>query len=221
MKEGNSSDLIVNGMGNFSGGTYRNIEINGTGSIRGDVECEEFECSGMAKVTGNLKAGAMTADGMSKFDGNVECGKLRVDGTLGISHSLKADEVELDGMVNVKGDLTAESFKSSGSFTVGGLLNAETIDIGMEMRCQAGEIGGEDIKVHMDRAGIGMWGKPAGLTAGTIEGDNIYLEYTCAKVVRGGSVNIGPGCRIELAEYKDSFTKADDAVVKECKKIIS
>ncbi|MCL6576409.1 hypothetical protein [Kyrpidia sp.] len=41
----------------------------------------------------------------------------------------------------------------------------------------------------------------------TIEGDDIYLENTRARVVRGTRVQIGPGCQIGLLEYSEDFSK--------------
>lgn len=38
----------------------------------------------------------------------------------------------------------------------------------------------------------------------TIEGDDIHLELTRARVVRGNNVSIGSGCDIDLVEYKNN-----------------
>jgi hypothetical protein len=51
------------------------------------------------------------------------------------------------------------------------------------------------------------------LTVRIIEGDDIYLENTHAKVVRGNNIEIGPGCEIKLVEYKYSFKKDEMAEV--------
>jgi len=53
-----------------------------------------------------------------------------------------------------------------------------------------------------------------------IEGDEIYLEYTTAKAVRGKNVTIGRGCNIELVEYVDNFNQHNDSFIRESKKII-
>ncbi len=58
------------------------------------------------------------------------------------------------------------------------------------------------------------------LTTDVIEGDEIYLEYTTAKAVRGKNVTIGQGCNIELVEYVDNFNQHNDSVVRESKKMI-
>jgi hypothetical protein len=58
-----------------------------------------------------------------------------------------------------------------------------------------------------------------GLAAETIEGDNVYLENATVKVVRGGDVNIGPGCLIGAVEYKKNFHKDGSSTVRESKKV--
>lgn len=59
----------------------------------------------------------------------------------------------------------------------------------------------------------------AELSAESIEGDEIYLENTNARVVRGNNVTIGPGCEIELVEFKNDFRQLKGAKVNDSKKI--
>ena len=58
-----------------------------------------------------------------------------------------------------------------------------------------------------------------GLIAESIEGDDIYLEETKAKAVRGNNIVIGEGCEIGLVEYKSKFEQTGNAKVKENKNI--
>ncbi len=57
------------------------------------------------------------------------------------------------------------------------------------------------------------------LTVDVIEGDDVYLENTMAKIVRGNNVTIGSGCKIELVEYKGSFKQDGGAEIGTNKKI--
>ncbi|MNR67595.1 hypothetical protein D3C85_1916860 [compost metagenome] len=59
----------------------------------------------------------------------------------------------------------------------------------------------------------------AAVTVAVIEGDDIYLENTRAKVVRGNQVVIGPGCEIDLVEYKVLLEKKKGANVKGSRKM--
>ena len=80
--------------------------------------------------------------------------------------------------------------------------------------CKAREIGGERIAVRAGRklGWFWMWHEKR-LTADLIEGDDIVLEYTTAKVVRGRNVSLGEGCDVEVVEYTGTFSRADDAKV--------
>jgi len=91
-------------------------------------------------------------------------------------------------------------------------------------RCQAKEIGGEQIDIRR-----GGWrekgiildgliklftgGGTPGLETTQIEGDEIYLEDTAGDVVRGNRVEIGPGCRIKMVEYHESLKAHPDAKI--------
>ncbi len=127
---------------------------------------------------------------------------------------MAAETCDVKGALNVRGDCEAEDFTLTGSLDVKGLLNAGAIDIGLKFgNSSIGDIGGTHIKI----------GKNAGsclietevFSAGTIEGDDIYLENTEARMVRGNRVHIGPGCKIEKVEYKSSCRVSPKSEVNE------
>ncbi|MFU0782182.1 MAG: Cell shape determination protein CcmA [Thermoanaerobacterium thermosaccharolyticum] len=227
MNNENLSDLLGNGVGDSAGGKYRNVIINGVMGIKGDVECTDFECTGVSKVDGSVKAETILIKGVNNIKGDVECKELSVEGTLNIGRGLNAEKVELNGALKVNDDLNSEIFISRGGFTIDGLLNAETIDINLYTKCRAREIGGQSINVCKGNTNntnffekiLETIAMPVKLFVETIEGDDIYIEYTNAKVVRGNNVKIGPGSNIDIVEYKDKFEKDDNAHVKEFKKI--
>jgi hypothetical protein len=65
-----------------------------------------------------------------------------------------------------------------------------------------------------------IWGgRDARLETNLIEGDDIYLEYTEAAVVRGKKVTLGPGCEIGTLEYSESYQAHRDASVGKTNKI--
>jgi hypothetical protein len=54
----------------------------------------------------------------------------------------------------------------------------------------------------------------------SLEGDNIYLEHTTAKVVRGKQAALVPECDIRLVDYQTSYkshktAKAQGSILKE------
>ncbi len=88
---------------------------------------------------------------------------------------------------------------------VGGLLEdvfQELERVGIEL----GKIGG--------RTGHAFVGQRAGcVEADTIEGDEIFLENTRARMVRGKKISVGEGCEIEYVEYSESLDVIDGARV--------
>ena len=236
-------DLKINGSGSASGGTYNTVRINGSGKITGDVYCSNFIINGSGDANGNVESGTVNVNGSGRISGNVKatevkvsgsanfgsgiaCDTFKVLGSADVKGSVEAQLVDIDGSMKAEGNCSAERFSSNGMFEVGGLLNAENIDIRLYWhKSRAKEIGGEKITVALGKAGLGVIKAifPSinfpQLEADVIEGDDITLENTAAKVVRGNNIVIGGGCDIGLVEYKGSYRKNMGAKVAEEKKI--
>jgi cytoskeletal protein CcmA (bactofilin family) len=230
-------DLVISGTGSASGGLYDLVKISGTGKVHGDIDCNDMaiygtatmegnvkakavHISGKARITGSLKTEHVKIHGSARMGGDVQCKQFDCHGSANVGGNLSADEVHIHGEAAIKGGCDAEQFKARGEFSIGGLLNAGTIQIKPFGHCQAKEIGGERIEVKLQ--GITFLKKLLfhfGLTAESIEGDEIYLEYTSAKAVRGNRVTIGPGCDIEVVEYQDEFQCDPGAKVGTYKKV--
>lgn len=235
MVKNNSNDLRINGIGKSTGGTFDFVQINGKGDINGDLECARMEVNGLGTFRGNVKSGSTHVSGKSNFAGDLEGKEILIDGMSEITGGLTAESVENRGMIKVSRDCGSDRFTSRGGFNIGGLLNAGEIEIYIFGPCTAREIGGERIEVRDGGPyGIGKvigplvvgtffagWPRKAILTADTIEGDDIYLECTIAKTVRGQNVTIGKNCEIDLVEYKGAFHTegSSDITVKESRKI--
>jgi cytoskeletal protein CcmA (bactofilin family) len=166
---------------------------------------------------------------------DVHADEVRIAGTQTVEGTLKAKEITSAGSLKVTEDVEAEKFLSRGGFEIGGLLSAEEIKIELGGG-KVSEIGGTRIEVRQrGRSRIGeeveravgeslgyafgwshRWGS---LEADTIEGDEIFLENTKARVVRGKKIQIGEGCEIESVEYSESLEVAPGAHVKHQTKV--
>jgi len=192
---GRRRDLVITGTGSASGGLFDKVKILGEGNIDGDLACTEVKVKGVINVQGDLKTQRIRVMGSSYIDG-----------------SLNGDEVAVTGSLQVTGDCSAESLKIRGGFTVDGLLNAGKLDVALYGPAHAKEIGGGMINI---RPRFRIFSHYKHLTVETIEGDDVRLAYTTAKVVRGNKVYVGPGCEIDLVEFKDDFRQAKGAKVTE------
>ncbi|MFY4775407.1 hypothetical protein [Metabacillus sp. RGM 3146] len=245
MKSMEKYDLKISGNMQVAGGSFKDVLISGVGILTTDVECDFFKISGSAETKGNVLSKRGKVSGKTDIEGNLiseefevfgkmnvngsgQIKEMKVEGTSAFKGSLSTEKLNVKGSIEVGKDCNAEEFKSRGNFQIGGLLNAENIDMQLHWRSKAKEIGGETIVVKRGRGSslkkiLKALFLPAEflegtLTADTIEGDTIHLEYTKAKVVRGQKVYIGTGCEIELVEYTDHFEESADAIVRETRK---
>jgi cytoskeletal protein CcmA (bactofilin family) len=244
MEQQERSNLRISGAGSAGGGVYNDVEINGAGSINGDVECIRLSTNGASNISGNVKAQSVKMNGTASFrgdiksgqidvngaagmHGNVDTGRIKVSGTIDIDGNLHSAEVDAKGAIKVKGDCEAESFRSAGAFNIGGLLNAGSINASIVGSCRAREIGGEKIEIkryngfvyQIQRFIKDIFSSKEMLEVDIIEGDDIYLETTTARIVRGNNIVIGPDCDIQLVEYKGTLKVTDNARVREQKQV--
>ncbi|WP_168122584.1 polymer-forming cytoskeletal protein [Paenibacillus sp. HB172176] len=230
-------NLRILGSSTASGGRYEKATITGEGRIHGDMSCEQLKVIGTLQMEGNLQAAHMKIVGTAEFDGSVQAGEISVagtafvkgnsvirtaegGGTLEVAGSLRGETMKLKGELTVRGDCEYERFETKGIFHIGGLLSADIVDVRMYQDCDAEELGGGSITVKRASAMnvFNLFFKPsphAMFHAGAVEGDEIYLEYTRARLVRGKHVRIGPGCDIERIEYATKLDVHRSSTVKE------
>lgn len=68
----NNEKLIINGSGSSKGGKFQIVEINGSGIVSGDIECESLRFNGSGKADGKVKAEDVIISGSGKITGAVE-----------------------------------------------------------------------------------------------------------------------------------------------------
>jgi len=190
-------DLKINGQSSSAGGNYNAVIINGEGKIAGDLDCIKLKVNGRCEINGNVKAESVEVYGTNSIKGNLEAERAKIHGTADVDGNLSVNKAEIHGSIDVDGYCNAEIFNIEGTFDIKELLNAGVLKLSLYGPSKAREI----------------------LTADIIEGDDIYLENTSAKVVRGDNIKLGPGCEIELVEYKDSFKQDEKAEIGTHKKI--
>lgn len=220
-------DLKIYGQGSSAGGKFKHVIIKGAGQIGGDVECNDYKIYGNGEIDGNLNADVVKIKGQGEFSANINTKSMKVQGELHVQGDLYADESVVTGNLKCEGDVNAEFCKIEGGFDIKGLLNADILNVNMHWPCKVGEIGGTEIKINnedkLNFLGIKNLIKSHSdsglLTVNTIEADEVYLESTHAKVVRGNNIIIGPACKIDLVEYKESFKSNENSSVKKHEKI--
>lgn len=216
----------TSGASNVNGSVNaKEVTVSGASNINGDVKATEVKLSGASEIKGNLDAEEIRISGGSDIKGNITTKKIKVSGASHIRGNLQAEEVEVSGSVEIKEDCEAENFRARGGFEIGGLLNAGNVEVSIYGRCRVREIGGEKIDIRKGTANIlesiikYIFVQGERLTTSVIEGDDVYLEATTAKIVRGNNVTIGPDCNIDAVEYRNTISIAQDSTVKTQKNI--
>ncbi|MFD0050707.1 polymer-forming cytoskeletal protein [Actinomycetes bacterium NPDC127524] len=231
--------LEINGYGSSNGGVFRSVHVNGRGTVNGDIECGYLECNGSGTFKGNIVSKKTRISGHSTMDGEISGNELKAEGNAKIKKNVqveilkvsgngtfganvRADSIVIEGRASIAGNCDAEDFYVQGNVKIQGQLNAEKIAIEPFGHCQIAEIGGQSISVKYHHHFFLQWLKPFFnhiLTADIIEGDDIALESTKAKIVRGRNVKIGKGCEIGLVEYSGVFEQEEASQVKESRKV--
>ncbi|GMK43566.1 hypothetical protein PghCCS26_06930 [Paenibacillus glycanilyticus] len=203
--------ILITGIGRSGGGDVHLAKIEGVGKIEGDVRCYELSINGKGDVQGHVRAVTASINGMSSIRGGLHADKLNIEGKVSFGGSVTGEQMRMNGMVTVKGSCETEIFEANGRMDIDS-LNASQIKLTLQGSSHINEIGGESIHVGKQPGkGFAKWlqsvpGPFANkLSAEVIEGDDVYLEYTTADIVRGGIVRIGPGCTIGSVEYKQSL----------------
>ncbi len=218
---GNSfGDVTINGTGTIASGvTAGKVVINGSGSAEGELTAESIAVNGSARLQGPIHVGELTASGAATIVSDLDVRRLRVRGSVDVGGDIRAVDIDLQGGLKCGGDCEAETLIGGGGVEVSGLLNAGRMDLRLYGRCRAREIGGERISVKASKK-VG-WLRSltdTRLTADSIEADDVVLEYTTVKVVRGHNVRLGKGCEIGLVEYTGTLVKSDDVTLGEARK---
>jgi len=192
-----------------AGGHFDYVTITGECRVNGSVECGKLSLTGELGIAGDLKVKEMKITGQCQVDGRIDGLSIRGHGEISVSSGLKMEQVSFNGSLTVNGSCEAERLNISGAVNIGELLSADRLEIGLYGPSRAREVGGGTIDVKRSTASrIRKLVNPkqeASFEAELIEGDTIRLTDTRADTVRGNHIIIGPGCEINIAQFRSSL----------------
>lgn len=227
-------NLVINGSSSTTGGDFDKVTIRGEGTVFGDVKSDLISIYGQGTFRNNVLVDTMKVMGQTDVNGSLKADNLKIYGQLEVSKTseikqlkvrgevdflqhLNGERVDNKGSLKVNGNVTCDHFLSKGECKIDGLLSAEEINLKLLLATsRITEIGGAKVSVnrHHFPWGINFRMKKAHLVTTVVEADDVYLEYTTAKVVRGNHVKIGPGCDIDLVEYTGSIKVSPGSTVR-------
>ncbi|MBD1379529.1 polymer-forming cytoskeletal protein [Metabacillus arenae] len=138
-------ELKINGSGIATGGMYKNVKLNGSGKINGDIECQDMKISGSGKVKGNIKAENIKTSGSSLLEGDVEAEYIESNGSSEITGDVKCGAVSINGSSAFRQDITCEKIEVNGTSKIGGELSGGKIRVNGSMKVAEGCEGEEVI----------------------------------------------------------------------------
>jgi len=207
-------DVKLMGDGNIGGGSYNSIKIMGNGRVVDDVEAKIIRVMGNCEFAA-VQAEQITVAGLAEYNGDILGGSLKVSGNVLVRGKIKNEKISVSGELRAQ-DIETEQLVCRGVLQADS-LNANDVRLALYGRSKVKEIGAENVDV----CNKGFWGLLQSFVGGhlsalevdVIEADRIYLENTLAKTVKGNRVAIGPGCQIDLVEFKDAVSVHTDAKV--------
>ncbi|MFB6285491.1 MAG: polymer-forming cytoskeletal protein [Candidatus Bipolaricaulia bacterium] len=210
------------------------LRTSGSCAIDGAIAADTLKCSGSQRVDDSVNAGYVKISGSIRVKGNLETDRFVSEGSFRVEGLLSGDEVAIQLGGNCQAQeiggerIEVRSGASRGFDPEEGSKHAERqsrddpwtfremglgIDVDWrKMTREMSKLGSKLGNLGLSMTGIGGHGT---LRADAIEGDEIYLESTQAKLVRGKRVLIGPDCEIERVEYEDEIRVHDQADVAE------
>lgn len=183
------------------------LNVRGSQMIPENVQAVTVHVIGHLNVSKNVTTTNLKVSGDCRIAGNCEAGQVNNLGSLRVQH-IKADKVVSSGYLSVAQEAVAETFYAEGAVKIKRL----TADRDIEIRL------GNRSTIEIMRSGSNIIVKPSSklintvmqpfrkLTCESIEGQNITLYRTTAKLVCGEEVVVGPGCSIGEIRYSKSLT---------------
>jgi cytoskeletal protein CcmA (bactofilin family) len=219
--------LKIDGSGKIEGSVNaESIKINGSGAIEGDIIVTDMKINGSSSLLGNVNVNALVVNGSSSFKKDAKVQDFEINGSAKVNGRVTGGVVIVNGLLKVKQSCEVERFRSRGAIEIEELLSADNIELNIGYYSTAKEIGGEKIIVkryssnNIIKQIISFFKQSTDvLEAEVIEGDELDLEVTKAKLVRGKNIIVGEKCEIARIEYTDSLEIHPNAKVKETIKI--
>ncbi|MGD6830967.1 hypothetical protein ACQCT5_02300 [Sutcliffiella halmapala] len=197
-------NIRIFGEGTSTGGIYNKVRIHGQGHIRGDLHCDTIKIFGDFKMNGKASVDTFKMFGNSKVYDEIKGRNFKVFGNLELIKKMTGDACLVRGWLSSKESVELDTLSVKGGLDIEGLLNVGKLTVTLaHSTSRIKEIGGETIRIK--GKWLNFFGGQNRLMVESIEGDNIYLEHTTAKIVRGNHITLGPGCDIEVVEYQSSY----------------
>ena len=133
-------NINIDSLGNFAGGEYGSVNIDGVASCQGDITCDSFSTDGTFHCSGSLTAKSASADGTLAVGGDMTAETFDIDGATSVLRDLHVRKLSTDGSLSVKGSIYTERFDLDGSASVLNDLNAQKVSVDGSLSVQGSTV---------------------------------------------------------------------------------
>lgn len=195
--------------------------IHGNAVIKGNIVAESMKVNGNFNLEGDCRINELTVNGKTEVDGVFECNNVVLRGDMFITKGCQTKELKVYGGVRAQADVLGEKITIEGRIDCKGLLSAEEIYLHASRESYCKEIGATKLVVekpfyHLFWSGFS---KKNSLSCDLIEADEIKLENTNAKIVRGKQIHLVKACQVDTLEYSEQYTKGEACEIREVTKV--
>ena len=217
--------LKMCGAGSCGGGIFKDVRLEGSHRIKGNIECEHFYASGVCTALGSISSLIFNVEGAMTLQ-SVKTKEMLVAGACKCQGVINCELLEAEGYFRANEEMNAEQIRIEGKFKLLGPINAEQITLLFHEPSSITEVGAGKIEVRKLTKKLKPWSlsklfmrKKVELEAHLMEADDIYLEFCRVEKVCGDHVIIGPDCVIDEIEYRGSIEIHPTSKVKHQKQI--
>lgn len=140
-------DCTIDGIGSLWGGKYGNVNVDGIGKVRGEIECDAFTVDGLLKGKGKLTVKELfSVDGIARMFRSVKAGQVKVDGILKLRRSsLTCENLNCDGITVCTRDINSDYVTVDGLISTRGIYG-DSVEIKTDPDCVKNNSGAKVIK---------------------------------------------------------------------------
>lgn len=188
-------DSGIRGVGTVNGGTYRNLKIAGSATIKEDCKAEKIKIAGNADFEKSVTAKTFKVAGRCTVGGNIKVDKLSIAGSFTAHGNIDAENANFAGTVYIDGDINCEEFEANVTGSSFKNIYGESIAFRKGNSVLS--------KSHIEE----------------IAATKIDIENVLVKKVSGEFVIIGDDCVVELVEYNNTLSLSKKAKISRIVKI--
>ncbi|AKG34123.1 hypothetical protein [Paenibacillus durus] len=182
------------------------LKVKGSLTKREDVRRTSVEVVGYLRVLGSMTTSKLKVLGDCSIRNQCQATQVENLGSLRV-HCLQAGRVTSLGYLSVSKKAAAGCFQAEGAVRIESLIASESIDIRLSSICRVGTMkAGGNITVRPFSRPFNFFMRPfLRLRCESVQGVNVTLCQTEAKLVCGEEIIIGPGCTIQEVRYSKSL----------------